>query len=130
TINPVERIIELAHARGAKVLIDAAQSASHLILDVQYLYCDFLVFSGHKVYGPTGIGALYGKAELLEAMPPWQGGGDMIRSVTFEKTEDNASPRTFEAGTPPIAGAIGLAAAIEYVAAIGYDAIGAHELAL
>ncbi len=111
TINPVERLVELAHVHGAKVLIDAAQAASHLPLDVREIDCDFLVFSGHKIYGPTGIGVLYGKAELLEAMPPWQGGGDMIHSVSFAKTTYAELPNKFEAGTPDIAGVVGLGAA-------------------
>jgi cysteine desulfurase / selenocysteine lyase len=127
TIVPVEEVIRLAKARGVPVLIDGSQAIPHQAVDVQALDCDFYVFSGHKLYGPTGIGALYGKARLLEAMPPWQGGGDMIRSVTFEKTEYNELPWKFEAGTPHIAGAIGLGAAIDYVQSIGYDAVGAHE---
>ncbi len=110
TINPIKRIIELAHAHGAPVLIDAAQSAYHKTIDVQELDCDFLVFSGHKLYGPTGIGVLYGKRALLDAMPPWQGGGDMIATVSFEKTTFAEIPYKFEAGTPHIAGAIGLGA--------------------
>ncbi len=130
TINPVERIIEQAHARGAKVLIDAAQSISHMAVDVQELDCDFLVFSGHKLYGPTGIGVLYGKEEILEAMPPWQGGGDMIHSVSFARTTYAELPSKFEAGTPHIAGVIGLGAAIDYVRGIGLEAIAAHEEAL
>jgi cysteine desulfurase/selenocysteine lyase len=130
TINPVERMIPLAHARGAKVLVDAAQSASHLSIDVQELDCDFLVFSGHKVYGPTGIGVLYGKAELLEAMPPWQGGGDMIHSVTFARTTYADLPNKLEAGTPDIAGVVGLGAALDYLDAVGADAVAAHEDAL
>jgi cysteine desulfurase/selenocysteine lyase len=130
TINPVERIIELAHARGAKVLIDAAQSISHLAIDVQELDCDFLVFSGHKLYGPTGIGVLYGKEEILEAMPPWQGGGDMIHSVSFAETTYADLPNKFEAGTPHIAGVIGLGAAIDYISGIGLEAVMAHEEAL
>jgi cysteine desulfurase / selenocysteine lyase len=130
TVLPVETIGQLAKARGIAVLIDGCQAVPHQAVDVQALGCDFYVFSGHKLYGPTGIGVLYGKAELLEAMPPWQGGGDMIRSVTFEKTEYNDLPWKFEAGTPDIVGAIGLAAAIDYVQAIGYDAIGRHETAL
>ena len=113
TINPVKRMIEMAHRAGAVVLIDGAQGVPHLTVNVQELDCDFYAFSGHKVYAPTGIGALYGKQELLEAMPPYQGGGDMILSVTFEKTTYNALPYKFEAGTPNIAGVIGLAAAIE-----------------
>ncbi len=119
TINPVQRIIELAHARGVPVLLDGAQSAPHLPIDVQELDCDFFVFSGHKIYGPTGIGVLYGKAELLEGMPPYQGGGDMIKSVTFAKTTYADLPNKFEAGTPHIAGAIGLGAALDYVQSVG-----------
>jgi cysteine desulfurase/selenocysteine lyase len=130
TINPVERLIELAHARGAKVLIDAAQSASHMPLDVQDLDCDFLVFSGHKIYGPTGIGVLYGKEELLESMPPWQGGGDMIASVSFAKTTYAELPNKFEAGTPHVSGVVGLGVAIDFLTTIGLDAIAAHEDAL
>ena len=130
TINPVRRIVELAHARNIPVLVDGAQAAPHLPVDVQALDCDFYVFSGHKVYGPTGIGILYGKAALLEAMPPYQGGGEMILSVTFEKTVYNKPPQRFEAGTPHIAGAIGLAAALDYVTGLGIRAICAHECAL
>src|SRR5437773_213099 len=115
TINPIKRIIELAHRRQIPVLIDGAQAAPHLAIDVQELDCDFYAFSGHKVYGPTGIGILYGKAALLEAMPPYQGGGDMISSVTFERTTYNCLPHKFEAGTPNIAGVIGLGAALDYV---------------
>ncbi|MEM5383169.1 cysteine desulfurase [Paraburkholderia phymatum] len=127
TINPVARLIEIAHARGVPVLVDGAQAIAHLPVDVRALDCDFYAFSGHKVYGPTGIGALYARADKLEAMPPWQGGGDMIRSVTFEKTDYNAIPWKFEAGTPNICGAIALAVALDYVSAIGADTIGAHE---
>lgn len=127
TINPVEEITRLAHARGARVLVDGAQSVAHMKVDVRALDCDFYAFSGHKLYGPTGIGVLYGKAELLEAMPPYQGGGDMIRSVTFEKTLYNDPPYRFEAGTPPIAGAIGLAAAIEYLEGLGLPTVARHE---
>jgi cysteine desulfurase/selenocysteine lyase len=127
TINAVKRIIELAHAKGVVALIDGAQAAPHLEIDVQALDCDFYAFSGHKLYGPTGVGVLYGKAALLEAMPPYQGGGDMIREVTFAKTTFNDLPYRFEAGTPHIAGVIGLGAAIDYVSAIGLDAIAAHE---
>jgi cysteine desulfurase/selenocysteine lyase len=127
TINPVERIVAAAHAKGVPVLLDGAQAISHLPVDVRALGCDFYAFSGHKVYGPTGIGVLYARAALLEAMPPWQGGGDMIRSVTFEKTEYNAIPWKFEAGTPNIAGAIALGAALDYVDSIGMDVIAAHE---
>ncbi len=127
TINPVRRLVELAHAAGAPVLIDGAQAAPHIEVDVRALDCDFYAFSGHKLYGPTGIGVLYGKAALFDAMPPYQGGGDMISRVTFEKTSYNALPYKFEAGTPNIAGTIGLGAAIDYVEAIGLDAIAAHE---
>jgi len=127
TINPVRQIIAMAHHWGVPVLIDGAQAVPHLQVDVQGLDCDFYAFSGHKLYGPTGIGVLYGKAALLEAMPPYQGGGDMIRSVTFEKTTYNALPYKFEAGTPHIAGGIGLGAALDYVQAIGLDTIRAYE---
>jgi cysteine desulfurase / selenocysteine lyase len=130
TVNPVRRIIEKAHERGVPVLIDAAQSAAHLPLDVRALDCDFLALSGHKLYGPTGIGVLYGKAAQLERMPPWQGGGDMIKSVTFQKTTYADLPNKFEAGTPNIAGAIGLGAAIDYLQSIGVDNAAAHEDAL
>jgi cysteine desulfurase / selenocysteine lyase len=127
TVNPVRQVIELAHRRGIPVLLDGAQAVPHLRIDVQELDCDFFAFSGHKVYGPTGIGVLYGKAELLEKMPPYQGGGDMISSVTFAKTTYNVLPYKFEAGTPDIAGAVGLAAALDYVTALGLDRIAAHE---
>ncbi|MBV9852861.1 MAG: cysteine desulfurase [Armatimonadetes bacterium] len=127
TINPVGEMIEMAHRRGVPVLVDGAQSVPHLGVDVRALDCDFFVFSGHKLYGPTGIGVLYGKRALLKAMPPWQGGGDMISSVTFEKTTYNTLPYKFEAGTPNIAGGIGLGAAIDYVNGLGVDAIAAHE---
>jgi cysteine desulfurase/selenocysteine lyase len=127
TINPVKRIIEHAHALGIAVLLDGAQAVPHLRVDVQELDCDFYAFSGHKVYGPTGIGILFGKAGHLELMPPYQGGGDMIRSVHFEKTTYNELPYKFEAGTPPIAQAIGLGAALDFVAEIGCDRIAAHE---
>ncbi|HXD05460.1 MAG TPA: cysteine desulfurase [Burkholderiaceae bacterium] len=127
TINAVQRIIELAHARGVVVLVDGAQAAPHIKIDVQAIDCDFYAFSSHKLYGPTGVGVLYGKAALLEAMPPYQGGGDMIREVTFAKTTYNDLPYKFEAGTPHIAGVISLGTAIEYVGAIGLDAIAAHE---
>jgi cysteine desulfurase/selenocysteine lyase len=130
TVNPVKRIIELAHARRVPVLVDGAQAVSHMPVDVQALDCDFYAFSGHKLYGPTGVGVLYGKAALLEAMPPFQGGGDMIRSVTFEKTVYNDIPFKFEAGTPHIAGGIALGAAVDYVSSIGLGAIAAHEQAL
>jgi cysteine desulfurase/selenocysteine lyase len=118
---------ELAHAQGAVFVVDGAQAAPHMALDMVALDCDFYSFSGHKLYGPSGVGALYGKAALLEAMPPWQGGGDMIASVTFEKTIYNVLPHKFEAGTPNIAGVIGLGAAIDYVKGLGIDAIAAHE---
>ncbi len=127
TINPIDKMIELAHANGSLVLIDGAQGVPHMTVDVQALDCDFYAFSGHKVYGPTGIGVLYGKEKLLEEMPPWQGGGDMILSVSFEKTTYNALPYKFEAGTPNISGVIGLASAIDYMNSIGVDNIGAHE---
>jgi cysteine desulfurase/selenocysteine lyase len=127
TVVPVEAVTRLAKAYGIPVLIDGCQAVPHQAVDVQALDCDFYVFSGHKLYGPTGIGVLYGKAALLAAMPPWQGGGDMIRSVTFERTEYNELPWKFEAGTPHFAGAVGLGAAIAYVQSIGYDAIAAHE---
>lgn len=127
TINPVKRIVAAAHANGSLVLVDGAQGVPHMRVDVRDLDCDFYAFSGHKVYGPTGIGALYGREELLEAMPPWQGGGDMILSVSYEHTTYNALPYKFEAGTPHIEGAIGLAAALEYVSGIGLDRIAAHE---
>lgn len=130
TINPVRRIIESAHSAGAVVVIDGAQSISHLPVDVQDLDVDFFAFSGHKIYAPTGIGVLYGRRELLEAMPPYQGGGDMIRSVTFEKTTYNDLPWKFEAGTPDISGVIGLGAAIEYVESIGIESIAAWEAIL
>ncbi|MCC7327636.1 MAG: cysteine desulfurase [Burkholderiales bacterium] len=127
TVNPVKRMIAFAHARGVPVLIDGAQAVPHMAIDVQDLDCDFYAFSGHKMCGPTGIGILYGKAALLERMQPYKGGGDMILSVTFEKTTYNAIPHFFEAGTPPIAAAIGLGAAVDYMSAIGMDAIAAHE---
>ena len=127
TIVPVEQIITMAHAKGVPVMLDGAQAVPHMAVDVQELDCDFYVFSGHKIFGPTGIGVLYGKAELLEAMPPVQGGGDMIKSVTFEKTIYNDLPYKFEAGTPNIAGAIGLGAAIDYVQSVGYESFAAYE---
>jgi cysteine desulfurase/selenocysteine lyase len=130
TITPLDDIIRLAHARGARVLVDGSQAAPHRRIDVRALDCDFFVFTGHKVYGPSGIGVLYGKADLLRAMPPFEGGGDMIRTVTFEKTEYADIPNRFEAGTPPIAEAIGLAAAIDYVTALGFDRVEAHEQAV
>jgi cysteine desulfurase/selenocysteine lyase len=127
TVSPVKRLIEMAHLRGIPVLVDGAQAAPRLPVDVRDLDADFYAFSGHKLYGPTGVGVLYGKRALLEKMPPYQGGGDMIRSVTFEKTTYNVLPYKFEAGTPNIAGAIGLAAAIDYVSALGKESIAAHE---
>jgi len=127
TVNPVRQIIEMAHARGVAVLLDGAQAVAHMPVDVQALDCDFYAFSGHKVFGPTGIGVLYGKAGLLDAMPPYQGGGDMISSVTFERTRYNVLPYKFEAGTPDIAGAIGLAAALDYIESVGRDRIRDHE---
>lgn len=127
TINPVQWIVRVAHANNVPVLVDGAQAVPHLPVDVQDLDCDFYVFSGHKMYGPTGIGVLYGKAALLEEMPPYQGGGDMIRSVSFEKTVYNEVPHKFEAGTPDIAGVLGLGAAMDYIEKIGLQAIGAHE---
>ncbi len=130
TVNPVKQMIAYAHARGVPVLVDGAQAVPHLSVDVQDLDCDFYAFSGHKLCGPTGIGILYGKAALLERMQPFKGGGDMILSVTFEKTTYNAIPQKFEAGTPPIAAAIGLGAAVDYLTAVGMDAIAAHEHAL
>jgi len=130
TINPVRQIIDLAHAHGAVVLVDGAQAVPHLTVDVQALDCDFYAFSGHKLYGPTGTGVLYGKAALLDAMPPWQGGGDMIRQVTFARSTWNDLPYKFEAGTPNIAGGIALGTAIGYLESIGLDVIAAHEHAL
>jgi cysteine desulfurase/selenocysteine lyase len=127
TINPVRQIIDMAHRRKIPVLIDGAQAVPHLTVNVQALDCDFYVFSGHKIYGPTGVGVLYGKAGILENLPPWQGGGDMISSVTFEKTTYNILPHKLEAGTPNIAGVIGLGVALDYVEGIGIDAIAAHE---
>jgi len=127
TVNPIRKIVQLAHAHDVPVLVDGAQAVPHLPVDVQALGCDFYVFSGHKVYGPTGIGVLYGKEEILAEMPPYQGGGDMISSVTFEKTTYNVVPYKFEAGTPDIAGAIGLGAALEYISKIGMDRIAVHE---
>lgn len=127
TINPIKEIIDLAHAHDAVVLIDGAQAAPHTAIDVQALDCDFYAFSSHKLFGPTGVGVLYGKQTLLEAMPPYQGGGDMIKMVTFTKTMYNDLPYKFEAGTPHIAGVIGLGAAIDYVNAIGLDAIANYE---
>jgi cysteine desulfurase/selenocysteine lyase len=127
TINPVAEIVELAHRRGVPVLLDGAQAVPHMSVDVRALDCDFYVFSGHKLYAPSGIGVLYGKADLLEAMPPYQGGGDMIRRVTFEKTEYNALPYKFEAGTPNITDTIALGVAIDYLGAIGMETIADYE---
>ena len=130
SLVPLARVVALARAAGIPVLVDGAQAIAHMPVDVQALDCDFYAFSGHKIFGPTGIGILYGKASRLDAMPPYQGGGDMIRSVTFEKTVYNDLPYKFEAGTPNIAGAIGLGAALDYVRGVGVEAIDAHERAL
>jgi cysteine desulfurase/selenocysteine lyase len=130
TINPVKKIIAAAHAKGIPVLLDGAQAIPHMTVDVQDLDCDFYVFSGHKLYAPAGVGVLYGKQALLEAMPPYQGGGDMIRKVTFEETEYNTLPYKFEAGTPSIADVVGLGAAIDYLNDIGMDKIAAYEAEL
>ncbi len=130
TINPIRRISEAARARGIPVLVDGAQSAPHLDVDVRELGCDFFVFSGHKLFGPTGIGVLYGREALLERMPPWQGGGDMIASVTLEQSTWAGIPAKFEAGTPHIAGAVGLGAAIDWISQVGLDVVAAHEGAL
>jgi len=130
TINPVAEIIEKAHERGIPVLVDGAQAIPHLQVDVQELDADFYAFSGHKMFGPTGIGVLYGKEKWLNALPPYQGGGEMIEAVTFEKTTYNELPHKFEAGTPDIAGAVGLGSAIEYIQSIGYEAIHRHEAEL
>jgi cysteine desulfurase/selenocysteine lyase len=127
TINPVRRIVRMAHEAGALALIDGAQAVPHMPVDIAALEADFYAFSGHKLFGPTGIGVLYGKTELLETMPPYQGGGDMIRTVTFEKTTYNDLPYKFEAGTPDIAGGIGLGAAVDYVTHLGIDQIAAYE---
>ena len=127
TVNPLRKMIQLAHAHDIPVLVDGAQAVPHMPVDVQALGCDFYAFSGHKVYGPTGIGVLYGKEELLAEMPPYQGGGDMISSVTFAKTTYNVVPYKFEAGTPDIAGAIGLGAALTYIGGLGIDRVAAHE---
>lgn len=127
TITPLKKMIDAAHKIGAKVLVDGAQAIAHTPVDVQALDCDFYAFSGHKIFGPTGIGVLYGKKAILEAMPPYQGGGDMIKVVSFSGTQYNELPYKFEAGTPNIAGAIGLGAALEYVSNIGVDAMAAHE---
>ncbi len=127
TLLPLQEIIRLAHAKGAKVLVDGAQGAPHMRVDLQALDCDFYAFSGHKLYGPTGTGALYGKKALLDAMPPWQGGGDMIKSVTFERTEYNDTPYKFEAGTPSIADTIAMGAGLDWLSTLPWDAIEAHE---
>ena len=127
TINPVEKMIQIAHGRGIPVLVDGAQAVAHMPVDVRAMDCDFYTFSGHKIFGPTGIGVLYGKASLLDDMPPYQGGGDMISSVTFERTLYNVVPHKFEAGTPNIAGALGLAVGLEYVEGVGLDRIGTYE---
>jgi len=127
TINPIEKIIEAAHKKGAKAVIDAAQSLQHFKVDVQALDCDFMVFSGHKIFGPTGVGILYGKADLLNAMPPYQGGGDMIKTVSMKETTYNDLPHKFEAGTPNIVGGIGLGKAIEWLSSLDLAAIQAHE---
>jgi cysteine desulfurase / selenocysteine lyase len=127
TVNPVRKIVEAARRVNARVLLDGAQAVPHMPVDVRAIDCDFYAFSGHKIYGPTGIGILYGKTELLEAMPPYQGGGDMISSVTFEKTLYNRLPYKFEAGTPHVSGAIGLGAALDYVNSVGLDRIARHE---
>ena len=127
TVNPVRRVVELAHRHDVPVLVDGSQAAYHMPVDVQAIGCDFYVVTGHKLYGPTGIGALYGRRQLLDAMPPYQGGGDMISSVTFERTTYNEVPHKFEAGTPHIAGAIGLGAAVDFIDGVGFGAIAAHE---
>lgn len=130
TVNPIRQIIEMAHAHGVPVLIDAAQSVPHMAVDVQALDCDFLAFSGHKVYGPTGIGVLYGKEQWLDRLPPYMGGGEMIGKVSFERTTFNELPYKFEAGTPDYVAATALARALDFVSSIGFDAIEAHERAL
>ena len=127
SVNPIQKAVEAAHSHGIPVLVDGAQAISHTKVDVRELGCDFYAFSGHKLYGPTGIGILYGRAELLDSMTPYQSGGDMIRSVTFEKTEYNSLPYKFEAGTPDIAGAIGLGAAIDYVSKLGIEQVAEYE---
>jgi cysteine desulfurase/selenocysteine lyase len=127
TINPVREIVKLAHSRGVPVLLDGAQAVPHQKVDVRELGCDFYAFSSHKLFGPTGVGVLYGRSDGLEALPPYQGGGDMILSVRFEETTYQGIPHKFEAGTPDIAGVIGLGAAIDYVSAVGLEAITAHE---
>jgi cysteine desulfurase/selenocysteine lyase len=127
TINPVKEIIDLAHQKGALVLLDGAQAVPHIKVDVQNLDCDFYAFSGHKMFGPTGVGILYGKSEYLNAMPPYQGGGDMIKEVTFEKTTYNCLPHKFEAGTPNIVGGIGLGVAVDYMQEVGINLIHSRE---
>jgi cysteine desulfurase/selenocysteine lyase len=127
TVMPVREIIRMAHANNVPVLIDGAQAVAHFAVDVRELGCDFYAFSGHKVFGPTGIGVLYGREDLLDRMPPYQGGGDMIRSVTFEKTTYNDLPYKFEAGTPHVSGAIGLGVALDYLSGLGVDLVTAHE---
>jgi cysteine desulfurase/selenocysteine lyase len=127
TIVPVTEMVEMAHRHGAKVLVDGAQAVSHMPVDVQAIDCDFYVFSGHKIFGPTGIGAVFGKTEVLESMPPWQGGGNMIKDVTFEKTQFQGPPARFEAGTPNIADAVGLGAALDYVSSLGIENISRYE---
>jgi cysteine desulfurase/selenocysteine lyase len=127
TVNPVQRLVQEAHAKGIPVLVDGAQAVPHMAVDVRALGCDFYAFSGHKMYGPTGVGVLYGRREHLEAMPPWMGGGDMIRSVSFEGSTWNDVPYKFEAGTPHIAGGIGLGAAVDYLTKVGLAAVGEHE---
>ncbi len=127
TVTPVKEIVRLAHEKGLPVLLDGAQAVPHLPVDVQEIGCDFYAFSGHKMFGPTGVGVLYGRAELLEKMPPYQGGGDMISLVTFEKTHYNVLPYKFEAGTPHIAGGIGLGSAVDYLAGLDWDQVAAHE---
>jgi cysteine desulfurase/selenocysteine lyase len=130
TVNPVGEITRMAHERGAAVLVDGAQAVSRFPVDVREIGCDFYVFSGHKLYGPSGVGALWGRAELLEAMPPYQTGGDMIETVSFEKTTFAPIPHKFEAGTPDIAGAVGLGAAIDWLRGLGLDAVAAHDAEL
>jgi cysteine desulfurase/selenocysteine lyase len=127
TVNPIREVTEIAHAAGARVLVDGAQAAPHLPIDVQALGCDFYALSGHKMYGPTGIGVLYGRRELLEEMPPYQGGGDMILSVSFEKTVYNNAPYKFEAGTPNLVGVVGLGVAIDFLTGLDREALAAHE---
>jgi len=127
TITPVREMTEMAHRHGARVLVDGAQAVSHMSVDVQSLDCDWYAFSGHKVFGPTGVGVLHGKRDLLNAMPPWQGGGNMIRDVTFEHTAYQSAPERFEAGTASIADAVGLGAALEWVRAVGLENISHHE---